>query len=166
MEMILIWTGATVLLAALVSGVAKAVVPVQPNKENVVASRLEGSWHLHVDLTTRLYGRSYNELSTLSFRSSSAKSIELPQDFAKYIQGKTIFLTGTMIADGKEYPFLLTEHNGNPYIFFFRERDGNPMGDSESFNLMLAVAKDKQKDLLFIGGDFNNQPFVAFERVE
>jgi hypothetical protein len=166
MEMILIWTGATVLLAALLSGVAKAVVPVRPDKENVVASRLEGTWRLHTDLTKRLYGRSFDEVSTLSFRSSSAKSIELPQDFAKFIEGKTIFLAGTFTGDGKEYPFLLTEYRGNPHIFYFKERDGDPMGDSESFNVMLAVAKDKQKDLLFIGGDFNNQPFVAFERVE
>ena len=38
------------------------------------------------------------------------------------------------------------------------------MGDGESFNVMLAVAKDKAKDLSFVGGDFNNQPFAAFAR--
>lgn len=32
--------------------------------------------------------------------------------------------------------------------------------------VMLAVARDKANDLLFIGGDFNNQPFSAYERVE
>jgi len=40
------------------------------------------------------------------------------------------------------------------------------MGDAESFNVMLAPARDRRNDLLFIGGDFNNQPFAAFERVE
>jgi hypothetical protein len=38
------------------------------------------------------------------------------------------------------------------------------MGDAESFNVMLAVAKESANDLLFIGGDFNNQPFSAYER--
>ncbi len=28
---------------------------------------------------------------------------------------------------------------------------------------MLVVAKDTSKDLLFIGGDFNNQPFSAYQ---
>ena len=40
------------------------------------------------------------------------------------------------------------------------------MGDAESFNLILAPAKDKANDLLFIGGDFNNEPFVAYQRIQ
>jgi hypothetical protein len=35
----------------------------------------------------------------------------------------------------------------------------------ESFNVMIARAKEPANDLLFIGGDFNNQPFSAFKRV-
>ena len=58
----------------------------------------------------------------------------------------------------------LNEHHGNPYVFYFREKNGDPMGDGESFNLVIAPAKDRMKDMLFIGGDFNNQPFVAFGR--
>jgi hypothetical protein len=47
-----------------------------------------------------------------------------------------------------------------------REKNGNPMGDGESFNLVIAPAKEKGQDLLFIGGDFNNQAFAAFERAK
>jgi hypothetical protein len=43
---------------------------------------------------------------------------------------------------------------------------GDPLGDAESFNVMLAVARDGTNDLLFIGGDFNNQPFAAYRRVK
>ena len=32
--------------------------------------------------------------------------------------------------------------------------------------VMLAVADDKQSDLLFVGGDFNNQPISAFEQAK
>ncbi len=55
---------------------------------------------------------------------------------------------------------------GNPHIFYFRERGGDPYGDSESYNVMLAPAKDRENDLLSVGGDFNNQPFVANARAE
>jgi hypothetical protein len=64
------------------------------------------------------------------------------------------------------HAFILIEMKGNPHVVYFRERDGDPLGDAESFNVMLAVAKDKPSDLLFIGGDFNNQPFTAYERSE
>lgn len=47
---------------------------------------------------------------------------------------------------------------------YYSGLNGDPFGNGESFNVMLAVAKDKQDDLLFVGGDFNNQPFSAFER--
>ena len=60
--------------------------------------------------------------------------------------------------------FILITHRGNATVVYFRERDGDPMGDGESFIVMLAPAKDRAKDLLLTGGDFNNQPFSAFER--
>ena len=66
----------------------------------------------------------------------------------------------------KNYPFILTEFFGNPYLIYFRSKGNDPMGDTESFNLILAPAADPRNDLLFIGGDFNNQPFRAFMRVE
>ena len=69
-----------------------------------------------------------------------------------------------MTLQGKENPFIVTTHHGNPHILFWLEQDGNPFGNGESFNVMLTVAKDKKNDLLFIGGDFNNQPFLAFQR--
>lgn len=40
------------------------------------------------------------------------------------------------------------------------------MGDVESFNVMMAIAEDKENDVVFIGGDFNNQPFTAFGRAK
>ena len=66
----------------------------------------------------------------------------------------------------KEHVFVLIEHRGNPHLVWFREAGGDPLGDAESFNVMLAPAKDTANDLLFIGGDFNNQPFSAYKRVK
>lgn len=77
-----------------------------------------------------------------------------------------IRLAGYMEMGGTKHPFILATFHGNPHIFYFRERGGDPFGDSESFNVMLAPAKDRKNDLLFIGGDFNNQPFRAYARAD
>jgi len=63
-----------------------------------------------------------------------------------------------------KHPFYLTAYKGNPYIVFFAEKDGDPMGNAESMNVMLAVARQEGNDMFFVGGDSNNQPFIAYKR--
>jgi hypothetical protein len=75
-------------------------------------------------------------------------------------------MAGTLTLRGAEHPFILIEQAGGPYVVYFREAGGDPMGDAESFHLSLVPAKDTQNDALFIGGDFNNQPFAAYRRVK
>lgn len=144
---------------------------VKREEGNVVSSRLEGKWQLYVLLTKRLFGEDY-QLSLassgryVSFKSDSSVVEKIPDKYEKFLHDKTIYMAGTMKLRGKDFPFILIELIGNPHIVYFRERDGDPMGDAESFNVMLAPAKDKANDLLFIGGDFNNQPFSAYERIK
>lgn len=159
-----------VLLAASLAMVAGSF-KVKANKENVVAGRLEGRWHPHIPLTKRLLGERYQpgpatSSSYISFSAEPSVVQKIPAKYEKFLKDKTIYMAGIMTLRGKEYPFILTELFGNPHIVYFRERDGDPMGDAESFNVMLASAKDKPNDLLFIGGDFNNQPFSAYERIK
>jgi hypothetical protein len=77
-----------------------------------------------------------------------------------------IFMSGIMTLGGKEHPFLLVAMAGNPCVLYFREKNGDRFGDGESFLFALTPAKEPANDLLFVGGDFNNQPFSAFRRVE
>ncbi|MFQ5749907.1 MAG: hypothetical protein ACE5H3_10690 [Planctomycetota bacterium] len=77
-----------------------------------------------------------------------------------------ICMAGNATLGDKESPFILIEHSGNPHLVFFREREGDPMGDAESANVMLAPTRDRVNDLLLFGGDFNNEPFRAFQRKE
>ena len=151
-------------VAALVGATAAgAQLAVQPDKENVVASRLDGPWEPDAELTLRLGGRAVGKLS---FTNNAVVATKIPAKYETFFKGRQVYMAGTMSGRGKEYPFVLIEHKGNPHIVFFRERDGDPLGDAESFNVMLAVGKDKQDDLLFVGGDFNNQPFSAYRRVK
>ncbi len=69
-----------------------------------------------------------------------------------------------MSRGGRRSPFVLTARSGNPHLVYFRPRGGDPLGDAESFNIALVRARTPAADLLFIGGDFNNQRFVAYRR--
>ena len=146
-----------------------AALKVQADKENVVASRLEGTWTLHADLTKRLTGEK-SDSAGYQFTKDDDVAAAVPDKFEKILKDMTIYMSGKMkVTRGKNeetYPFVLVSYKGNPRVIYFREGDGQPMGNAESLNVMLAQAKDKANDLLFVGGDFNNQPFRAFERVK
>ena len=154
---------------AFAAGAPAAEPRVQPNKENVVASRLEGTWRPHGALTQRLTGRAVardgeTPAGIVRFQSKPGVAATIPATYQRFLADKTIFMAGRMTRRGTPHPFILITMHGNPHLVYFRERDGDPMGDTESFNLVLAVAKDRDRDLLFLGGDFNNQPFRALER--
>jgi len=135
---------------------------VRPDPQNVVASALLGEWRLDEALTKRL-GRQQN-IDRLEFRDDAKVLVGVPGPIAKKLAERRIYLAGVMVLRGKEQPFLLTEVAGNPTVVWFRERDGDPTGDAESFTVMLVRAEAKAADVLFVGGDANNQSFSAYAR--
>jgi hypothetical protein len=150
-----------------------SVLKVTKDKENIVASRLAGKWKAHLPLTRRLTGSANpvgaeSPAGSVSFTIDDSVAAKIPAMYAEFFMDKTIYMAGTMNFRGKKHTleavFILIEHKGNPHIAHFSERDGDPMGNAESFNVMLTAAKDPKNDLLFIGGDFHTTPFSAFER--
>ena len=142
---------------------------IQPNKENVVASRLAGEWRFDAELSERLISDKLqllnaDALGQISFQNRPEITQAIPKKYEEWLGDKQIYMAGLMGFGGTDYPFILLNHNGNPHVVFFQERDGDPMGDSESFNVMLAPASDGANDILLLGSDFNNQPFMAFQR--
>ncbi|HUS57417.1 MAG TPA: hypothetical protein VM141_02090 [Planctomycetota bacterium] len=158
--------GAAVVIS---SAALLAAFKVEANKENVVASRIEGQWQRSADLTERLTGQQQPKQGGLmSFKNDPSVAGKIPAKYEEIevMRSRKVYMAGTMSYRGRDYPFILVEMNGNPHIVYFRDKEGEPMGDAESFNVMLAPAKDPADDLLFIGGDFNNQPFTAYERMK
>jgi len=164
------------LLAAIALGLTcpaalKGEFKVEPDKDNVVASRLEGDWVLEPALTKRLAKSTERSEGgeAISFKSDPTVAAKIPAKYETPLAGRRIYMAGTVTfkREGKsrEQVFILIEHKGNPHVVWFRERGGDPLGDAESFNVMLAVAVERDSDLLFIGGDFNNQPFSAYRRL-
>lgn len=142
---------------------AQSGLVLQPDPENVVAGRILGHWRLDTELTKRT-GAKADLGEELEFRRDDALVGKVPATIATKLQGLRIYLSGVMVRRGTEQPFLVTVLQGNPYVIWFRERDGDPMGDAESFNVMLARGAEEAKDLLFTGGDTSKQAFAAYAR--
>ncbi len=162
-----VWLVALGLLTAALT--AGGTLEVKADKENVVASRLCGKWVTEPKLSQRLTAVAVDRETpsgNIEFTSDAAVAGKVPEKYMKFLKDKLVYLLVTVKLERKHYPFILIEHCGNPHVVWFRERDGEPMGDAESFNVMLAVAKNPADDLLFVGGDFNNAPFRALERAE
>ena len=133
---------------------------VQYNKNNVVASAMDGKWK---DKTS-------DKVSAIEFTNDST-ALDLIskthyKDFLTFKIYHAGFMKFTKGDKVNNYPYLLTEINGNPHVIYFRERNGNPVGDGESFNLFIAIGESKPLDKLFVGGDFNNQSFTEYMRIE
>merc|ERR1719348_1991949 len=135
----------SILLPVTVS--AQCVLTQDP--ENVVGTQLAGDWAINLDLTTQLWPE---------------------EDCGSWMDSMgQLFLAGEMtfnVGDGEDnkmtFPYVLTSNSGNPHLIYWTDE----MTDVESFNLMIARAEDRTKDMLFIGGDFNNQAFTAWKRME
>ena len=157
---------AVCLIALMFSSTAAADRPaVEPDDKSVVAQRLAGTWAMNAALTERLTGKAKHKVKTVAFRPDAGVAGQVPAALHKKL-GR-IYLSGWMLFNDKvRFPFLLISLGGNPHVVFFEKRGDDPFGDGESFYVMLAQGRDQKKDLLFIGGDFPKEPFMAFDRVK
>jgi len=141
---------------------AKGLV-VRADPQNVVASTLIGTWALDDVLNQRLGHK--GGPARLEFRIDPTVLAKVPAGIAKKLADFRIFAAGTMVKGDTEHAFLLTERSGNADLIWFRERNGDPLGDAESWFVAAARAEERASDLLFVGGDHNNQGFAAYKRV-
>merc|ERR1719348_2850161 len=156
----------SILLPVTVS--AQCVLTQDP--ENVVGTQLAGDWAINLDLTTQLWPdyQDWVEVTAVSFTDNPSIVDMLPEedcgswmnDFGQLFMGGE--MTFTMEEETLTFPYILGSSSGNPHLVYWTVQ----MTDAESFNLMIARAEDKDKDMLFIGGDFNNQPFTAWSRMD
>ena len=141
-----------------------------PDNENVVGTQLAGDWKINVDLTAQLWPDylTWVKVTAVSFTDNPSIVDMLPEedcgswmnDFGQlFMAGEMTF---TMEEETLTFPYVLGSSSGNPHLVYWTDQ----MTDAESFNLMIARAEDRNMDLLFIGGDFNNQPFSAWTRME
>lgn len=147
-------------LTFVVYGQAEKKLRYTHNRENIVASAIDGTWKLISSEDN--YQLNFTEDTTVIDK-ISIEYYEVLKDFVIYNAG---YMRSTRNSKTTTYPFILTAINGNPHLVYFRKTDSNPIGDSESFNLVIAKGASKNQDRLFTGGDFNNQAFKEFKRIE
>ena len=151
--------------------VITAQCTLSPDSENVVSTQLAGDWIINLDLTNQLCldYMGWVEGSWVSFTNNPGIVESLPEedcsswmnDFQLFMSGEMSFTFGNSTEEEAiSYPFVLSSLSGNPHLIYWEDE----MTDTESFNLMVARADDRNKDMLFIGGDFNNQAFTAWNR--
>lgn len=129
------------------------------NEKNVVASAIDGTW------------KSEKFNLEVSFQKDTTVLGILPSKHYKFLNDKVIYHTGYMKIENKDGKkintlFVLTEHNGNPYLIYYRDSRGEPYGNADSFILFIATGKDKNEDKLFLWGDRNYEPFIEYKRIK
>merc|ERR1712037_909144 len=143
-----------------------------PGSQNVVSTQLEGSWVIDDELTERLWPDFVWKSSnvTYKFENSSEVLDLIPEEYCKFFHDAAtewpIYMAGFFSRRKNEEPWttflmVLTTLHGNPHIVYWRYN----WADTESFNIILARSSDRSQDMLFVGGDFNNQPFSAWKRL-
>lgn len=148
-------------------------VPFCPNTQNITAELLVGRWKPDLPLGERMQisQSSYEkwfQVETFTFTNESG--------FAKVFPGvgKCAYLAGLFSIRWKDgrtdrSPYILVQENGNPMIYFDEkfERDGggvDRISDLHRGYKMVGKGGTRSGDILFVGGDHNNQPLFPMLR--
>ncbi|MBI5362200.1 MAG: hypothetical protein HZA53_03410, partial [Planctomycetes bacterium] len=117
------------------------------DKENVVASRLEGVWVLEEEETHRIGGE--KQPRGFAFVRDEKAAARIPAKH-KELLANDIALCGEVQIERETLPFVLTTAHGNPRVVLFQPAAGDPWATPRGFNVMLCPAMEKQKDKLFV----------------
>jgi hypothetical protein len=142
-------------------------------KNNILASRLPGSWKYDAELDRILgnYEGDYDPTKTEFHFSVDPTATQLFPGI-----GRCVFLAGWMhvqfVKKGQlrtlRSPYVVSEWKGNPTVFHDEDhdRDGTDVVTDLHANFMLIARGEKpENDLLFQGGDNNNQRLYALRRM-
>ena len=131
-----------------------------PIPQNVVGSRLVGTWEADGELNKKLglAGATAPDQPgkvTLTFTSDPAVVRDVPEGYRALLADKRVYLAGRMtVATGAGAPmvcrFLLLEHLGNATLVSFTPRNGDEWSCEETATVTLAPGADRTKDLLFL----------------
>ncbi|MEM9245324.1 MAG: hypothetical protein AAGA67_06240 [Cyanobacteria bacterium P01_F01_bin.153] len=162
-----LFTSAAILFGAITLPISVSALEVVAESENIVASRLEGRWEGSVLLNQFLQGESppVSGRYIIEFVSDNTVVDKISQRYEnkgyESLAEKMIYMAGQVFVEENTWLFLLIENAGNSAVILFREDDGEPVW---SFNVMLAVSKDRANDLLFIDGGFFDDSFTGLLR--
>lgn len=161
---ILLATASVLVLSTLAFALEE--LKVQADAENVVAARIVGTWKLDAALTRQLDpDRKAGEIASLTFFDNPGV---LPgmQAASDRFKNRQIFGAGILNVDGatQTHTYVLVNHHGNMELVWFTTKENDAIGIVTTKTVHIAVARDKAKDLLFLGGESMRDASEAFDR--
>ena len=133
------------------------------NSESIVAKKIIGTWIVEKTISKRLVGDSEVRMKRLVFKKDDSTHKFVTEKYKKLMPGP-IYLAGTVSVYDKNRPFLLSLHKGNPYLIIGFGPEDDPFQSIRENFVCVAGAKTKNKDLLFVGGESLNAPYIAYSR--
>lgn len=144
--------------------------PICKHRDNVVANGLLGKWIFDQALSDRLAQKAIiGKVPSVTF--TEDKSVT--KLFDGLLDVDCVYLAGHLKAEKtndpeKELssPFVLSISRGNPTLWYDERgyKGGGNIRDLHPAIVMLAKGTTDAADILFMGGDHNNQPMYAFSR--
>jgi hypothetical protein len=142
---------------------------------NLVASRLFGTWQMQNELTSTLTDHIPAGNNEIIWEFSEDESVAplfggLGDKAGCYFtQGQVNFRAKMEEGTLKEgsSPFILVSQNGNSVLIVDESGQYSNTGSIEfhPLNVTIGRAADPSNDILFIGGDNNNQGLAAYKRI-
>jgi RNA polymerase sigma factor (sigma-70 family) len=132
-------------------GAARAGLVVAPAAENVVGSRLAGTWEPDPDLARRLGTSAAPDRLTITTDPTVARDI--PREYQALFADKRIYLAGRIAVRGPAettYPFVLVEHLGNPLLVYFLPAGPDVCAAEEAATVALVPGAKRDDDLLIL----------------
>ena len=130
---------------------------------NILAGRLAGAWMPDPALAPS-FGNGHPPYPGLQFRDDARVPALVDSRYQAFVSRKRIHGAGFLTLAANACPFLLIEHNGNPYLLYFRKDARGRTTEAEGHHLLLVPARDPAGDLLFVGGIGAGDPFHAYRR--
>ncbi|MEM8763887.1 MAG: hypothetical protein AAGD88_08755 [Bacteroidota bacterium] len=128
-------------------------------KENIVASAIDGTWKSVQEESQFTFAKDITVLRILSpkfYETFSDRIIYHAGHFSGTVRGREI----------RNAYFFLAEFHGNPMIVFIGPDDDDTLGHVEGVYVFIAKAVYREDDKLIIAGDHSTDYAKEFIRVE
>lgn len=155
-------------------------VKVINSEENSISKEIWGTWVMDEDLTKRTAHEVPKDIGSFEFKKDEAAEARikaaleaLVKDAPEGEKGDLIrraaagvFVTGRLVINRgevtHEVDFAQVSMWGEPLLMILENRDGET--DWESARISFVRDPEGDNDLLFVGGDHKNEPYIAMKR--
>lgn len=145
------------------------------NEENTIAQRLMGTWVMDKDLFERFsQDDDMNLQKVVFYEDESCEALDIfpnlnaehtLHNYCIYQYGKMDFYVQENVLLG--VPFILTSHEGMPYIFWMESYSEDSF-DMEAFQVSMFPGQDRNNDVLGLGPDLysdEDMSMMTFKRL-